>query len=75
MNQLINIYFKNGSYLQAFFKDYQSEKNETRFIAETLSPCFQTCTCLPCAQLPRAGSFLADVRLGTGTYKVTWMHA
>lgn len=35
MSQLTNIYFKNRSYFQAFFKEYQFDESVTQFIAET----------------------------------------
>lgn len=42
MNPLTNIYFRNGSYFQAFFKDDQLDESVTQFIAETalIAECF-----------------------------------
>lgn len=68
MNQLTNIYFKNGSYFQAFFKEYQFDESVTQFIAET-ALLYRVFSRGKSWHLP------AQVTLGTGIYKVTWMHA
>lgn len=72
-NESTEINFKNGSYLQAFFKDYQLVKSETQLTADTRPLFAERLPVRSVPSRPMLAASLQKLRRAQVIYKVTWM--
>lgn len=69
MNQLTSIYFKNGSYLETFFKEHQFDQSARLGLFQRHSLPSQKRTCWVLGTAAALPGSLRARRLGTNIYK------